>query len=99
MSAWPPVRAADLETRASLVRMSGPGAVLDVWLGDAAASSTLEADVRAVSAAGTRRLSALAVALGDVARRHKLEVRIIPRIGADGPSVLVLFGPRATRTR
>jgi len=79
--------------------MSGPGGILDVWLGDLAISSALETDVRAVCAAGTGGLPALAVALGDVARRHRLEVRIIPRIRVDGPSVLVLFGPRTTRAK
>ncbi|HKZ91732.1 MAG TPA: hypothetical protein VJZ50_06290 [Candidatus Limnocylindrales bacterium] len=41
----------------------------------------------------------MAVALGDVARRHKLEVRVIPRVDSTGPSVLVLFGRRTYRAK
>ncbi len=87
------------EARGPLLRVTGSSGVLDVWLGNSASASSLEADVRDVSAAGVRGLSALAVALGDVARRHRLEVRVIPRIDADGSRILVLFGPRTTRVK
>ncbi len=83
----------------SLLRVDGPSGVLRVWLGGAADRPLLEADVQAVSDRGIRRLPALAVALGDVARRHKLEVRVVPRVDADGPSVLVIFGTRRSRGR
>jgi hypothetical protein len=38
------------------------------------------------------------MALGDVAKLHKLEVRVIPRVDATGRTVLVLFGRRTHRT-
>ena len=87
------------QSRASLMRVVGPSGALDVWLGGAGDHSALEADVRDVSARGLRGLPALAVALGDVARRHKLEVRVIPRVDSSGPSVLVLFGRRTYRAK
>ena len=87
------------QSRASLMRVVGPSGALDVWLGGAGDHSALEADVRDVSARGLRGLPALAVALGDVARRHKLEVRVIPRVDSTGPSVLVLFGRRTYRAK
>lgn len=87
------------ESRPSLVRIVGPSGALDVWLGGAGDHSALEAEVRDVSAQGTGRLPALAIALGDVATRHKLEVRVIPRMDADGPRVLVLFGSRTHRAK
>ena len=70
-----------------------------MWLGGAGDHSALEADVRDVSARDIRGLPALAMALGDVATRHKLEVRVIPRMGSGGPSVLVLFGSRTYRAK
>jgi hypothetical protein len=79
--------------------VAGPGLPLDVWLGSAGDLSALEADVREMSARGLSDLSALAMALGDVAKRHKLEVRVIPRVDASGPTVLVLFGARTHRNR
>ena len=91
----PPANAAT----ASLLRLVGPSAVLDVWLGAVGDDSTLEADVRAVSARGIIGLPALAVALGDVAADHKLEVRVIPRMDSTGSSVLVLFGDRTYRAK
>jgi hypothetical protein len=69
-----------------------------VWLGCDGDTPALEADVRAVSDLGLRELPALAMALGDVARLHKLDVRVIPRIDATGHTVLVLFGRRTQRT-
>ncbi len=87
------------EPAQSLLRVVGPSGALDVWLGGPGDRATLEADVREVSERGLRRLPALAVALGDVARRHKLEVRVIPRLDANGPSVLVLFGRRTFRAK
>jgi len=45
------------------------------------------------------RFPAFAMALGDVAARHKLEVRVIPRMDSAGPSVLVLFGSRTYRSK
>ena len=45
------------------------------------------------------RFPALAMALGDVAVRNKLEVRVIPRMDSAGPSVLVLFGSRTYRSK
>ena len=87
------------KAKTSLLRLVGPTGALDVWLGDAGDHSALEADVRDVSARGIERLPALAVALGDVATRHKLEVRVIPRMDSGGPSVLVLFGSRTYRAK
>ena len=87
------------EAKGSLLRVTGPSGVLDVWLGAAGDSSALEADVRDVSARGIRDLAALAMALGDVATQHKLEVRVIPKMDAAGPSVLVLFGSRTYRAK
>src|SRR3972149_12323558 len=69
------------ESRASLLRVDGPSRALDVWLGGAGDHSALEADGRDGSARDIRGLPALAMALGDVATRHKLEVRVIPRMG------------------
>lgn len=85
--------------KASLLRVVGPSGALDVWLGDAGDDSALEADVRDVSARGIAGLPALAMALGDVATRHKLEVRVIPRMDSAGSSVLVLFGDRTYRAK
>jgi hypothetical protein len=85
--------------RDSLLRVVGPSGALDVWLGDAADRTGLEADVRDVSARDISGLPALAMALGDVAARHKLEVRVIPRMGSADPSVLVLFGRRTYRAK
>ncbi len=85
-------------SRASLLRVVGPSGALDVWLG-AGDHSALEADVRDVSARGIGTIQALATALGDVATRHKLEVRVIPRRDSSGPSVLVLFGSRTYRAK
>lgn len=70
-----------------------------MWLGAAGDHSALEADVRDVSARGIAGLPALAVALGDVATKHKLEVRVIPRMDSNGASVLVLFGRRTYRAK
>ena len=92
------MRPAD-DARASLLRIVGPNRALDVWLGDAGDHAALEADVRDVSARGLRDLPALAMAHGDVAARHKLEVRVIPRMDSAGPSVLVLFGSRTYRAK
>lgn len=87
------------KTKASLLRVVGPSGALDVWLGAAGDDSALEADVRDVSARGIAGLPALAMALGDVATRHKLEVRVIPRMDSAGSSVLVLFGNRTYRAK
>jgi hypothetical protein len=87
------------QAKASLVRVVGPNRALDVWLGDAGDRAALEADVRDVSDRDIKELPALAVALGDVASRHKLEVRVIPRFVPAGPSVLVLFGTRTHRAK
>jgi hypothetical protein len=84
---------------ASLLRVVGPSGPLDVWLGTSGDPSMLESDVRDVSARGLTERSALAMALGEVAKRHKLEVRVIPRMDPDGPTTLVLFGPRTHRAR
>jgi hypothetical protein len=91
--------AAAEEPKGSALRIDGPSGVLRVWLGGPGDRSALEADVRAVSDRGIRRLPALAVAFGDVARQRNLEVRVIPRIDADGRSVLVIFGKRSNRAR
>ena len=87
------------EPGTSLLRIVGPGGTLDVWLGSEIGRAGLEADVREASATASGHLPDLAMALGAVARRHKLEVRVIPRFGADGPSLLVLFGQRTYRAR
>ncbi len=87
------------DMKASLLHVVGPNRALDVWLGGPGDHAALEVDVRDVSAQGIRDLPALAVALGDVATRHKLEVRVIPRMDAAGPSVLVLFGARTYRAK
>jgi hypothetical protein len=92
------MRPAD-ESKASLKRVVGPSGALDVWLGGPGDHSALEADVRDVSTRGIRVLPVLAMALGDVATRHKLEVRVIPRMDSAGPSVLVLFGNRTYRAK
>jgi hypothetical protein len=81
------------------LRVVGPNRALDVWLGGAGDHSALEADVRGVSARGIRDLPALAMALGDVAASHKLEVRVIPRMDTTDPNVLVLFGSRTYRAK
>jgi len=70
-----------------------------VWLGCEGDPAALEADVRAVSDRGIRELPALAMALGDVARLHKLELRVIPRVDAAVGFILVLFGPRTHRAK
>jgi hypothetical protein len=80
------------EPPGSLLHVDGPSGALRVWFGGAGDRSALEADVREVSDRGIRRLAVLAVALGDV-------VRVVPRMQADGPSILVLFGSRANRAR
>ena len=85
--------------KASLLRVVGPGGALDVWLGATGDRSALEADVRDVSARGIGGLPALAMALGDVATKHKLEVRVIPRMDSAGSRVLVLFGSRTYRAK
>jgi hypothetical protein len=82
-----------------LLRVLGPSGALDVWLGCDGDLAALEADVRAVGARSLMGLPDLAMALGDVAKRHKLEVRVIPRAGSSGPSVLVLFGRRTNRAK
>jgi len=41
----------------------------------------------------------MAVALGEVARRHGLEVRVIPRVEAGVRFLLVIFGNRTPRFR
>lgn len=87
------------ESRPSLLRVVGASGVLDVWLGCDGDQSALEAEVRVVSAEGLGGLPALAIALGDIAKRHKLEVRVIPRMDSHGSSVLVLFGRRTYRAR
>jgi hypothetical protein len=43
--------------------------------------------------------SEAAVAFGDVARRHGLEVRVIPRLEAEDPFLLVIFGKRTAGFR
>jgi hypothetical protein len=88
-----------IESKTLLLRLDGPSGVLDVWLGEAGDHAALEADVRDVSARGTGSLPALAMALGAVASRHKLEVRVIPRMDVTGRSVLVLFGRRTYRAK
>ena len=85
--------------KASLLRVVGPSGALDVWLGAAGDHSALEADVRDVSARGIGGLPALAMALGAVATKHKLEVRVIPRMDSAGSCVLVLFGSRTYRAK
>ncbi len=92
------MRPAD-QAPASLMRVVGPSGALDVWLGAAGDRAALEADVRDVSARGIGTIQALAIALGDVATRHKLEVRVIPRVDSAGPCVLVLFGSRTYRAK
>ena len=82
-----------------MTRLVGPSGALDVWFGAQDDHAALEAEVRGVSAQGLRGYSDLALALGQVAQRHKLEVRVIPRTDARGPSVLVLFGPRTYRPK
>jgi hypothetical protein len=69
-----------------------------VWLGGSSDPAALEADVRAVSDAG-QRPAAAAVAFGDIARRHGLEVRVIPRVEADVRFLLVVFGKRTLGSR
>jgi hypothetical protein len=83
----------------TLLRLESTSHVLRVWLGGPGDHAALEADVREVAARGLARLATLAVALGKVAEMHKLGVRVIPRIDADGPSVLVIFGKRTARPK
>lgn len=80
------------------VRIHGPSGLLHVWLGGASDPVALEADVRAVSDEGRPR-AAVAVAFGEVARRHGIEVRVIPRAEAGVQFLLVLFGGRTPRFR
>jgi len=80
------------------VRMLGPNGPLHVWLGGASDPDALEADVRAVSDVHLPR-AGVAVAFGEVARRHGLEVRVIPRVEAGVRCLLVLFGGRTPRFR
>jgi hypothetical protein len=75
------------------LQLDGPSGLLRVWLGGSSDPAALEADVRAVSASGQPR-PAIAVALGEVARRHRLEVRVIPRVEAGVRILLVVFGRR-----
>lgn len=84
---------------ARTIRIIGPAGVLDVWLGTAGDLEALERDVREVSAQATDRISTLAVAMGEVARRHRLEVRVIPRTDQPDPSILVVFGARTYRPK
>lgn len=84
---------------ARTLRIVGPAGAIDVWLGDCRDPAALETDVREVSARGLSRISALAVAMGEVARRHRLEARVIPRKDKQDPSVLVIFGSRTHRPR
>jgi hypothetical protein len=79
------------------MRMVGPSGALEVWLGAMDDRATLEAEVRAVGVSGTGQLSDLAMALGDIARRHHLDVRVITKMGVGDPRLLVFFGPRAQR--
>ena len=96
----PPIpRATDARRPAERrVQIHGPAGALHVWLGGATDLGALEADVRAVSDAGHPR-SAAAVAFGDVARRHGVEVRVIPRVEAGVQFLLVVFGKRVSRYR
>lgn len=96
----PPIpRAADVGRPADrYVQIHGPAGALHVWLRGATDLGALEADVRAVSEAGHPRPAA-AVAFGDVARRHGVEVRVIPREDAGVHVLLVVFGKRLTRYR
>lgn len=80
-----------------LLRLDAKPHVLRVWLGGPDEQGALEADVREVAGREIARLSTLAVALGAVAERHKLGVRVVPRIDDDGESVLVIFGRRKAR--
>jgi hypothetical protein len=80
------------------VRIHGPSGLLHVWLGGASDPVALEADVRAVSDEGQPRAAA-AVAFGEIARRHGIEVRVIPRAEAGVHFLLVLFGGRTPRFR
>lgn len=84
---------------AKTLRIVGPSGALDVWLGDCGDRVALETDVREVSARGFSRISVLAVAMGEVARRHRLEARVIPRTDKRDPSILVVFGSRTHRPR
>ncbi|MDA8202101.1 MAG: hypothetical protein M0Z49_04955 [Chloroflexi bacterium] len=71
----------------------GPSGAIRVMFLNSVGTAELEADVREVAQRTSPR-PALAVAFGDVARRHKLEVRVVPRVGLSGPVVLVIFGTR-----
>ncbi len=75
------------------VHLAGPTGPMRVWLGNGAHRSRLEADVRALSASGLGR-AGTATGLGDIARRHELEVRVIPRVEEGIACLLVLFGKR-----
>ena len=80
------------------VQLRGPGGAVHAWLGGPSDPAALEADVRAVTDASQPRSNA-AVAFGDVARRHGLEVRVIPRVEAEVSFLLVIFGKRTPRFR
>jgi hypothetical protein len=80
------------------VQLRGPGGAVHAWLGGPSDPAALEADVRAVTDASQPRSDA-AVAFGDVARRHGLEVRVIPRVEAEDSFLLVIFGKRTPRFR
>ena len=80
------------------VQLRGPGGAVHAWLGGPIDPAALEADVRAVTDSNQPRSEA-AVAFGDVARRHGLEVRVIPRVEAEVSFLLVIFGKRTPRFR
>jgi hypothetical protein len=80
------------------VQLRGPGGAVHLWLGGSSDPTSLEADCRAVTDVGQARSEA-AVAFGDVARRHGLEVRVIPRVEAEASFLLVVFGKRTPRIR
>ncbi len=85
-----PTRTEPVDERLNLV---GPNGAIRVMFLSSVGTAELETDVREVVQRSSPR-PALAVALGDVARRHKLEVRVVPRVGLGGPVVLVIFGTR-----
>ena len=80
------------------VQLRGPGGAVHAWLGGPSDPAALEADVRAVTDSNQPRSEA-AVAFGDIARRHGLEVRVIPRVEAEVSFLLVIFGKRTPRFR
>jgi hypothetical protein len=80
------------------VHLAEPTGRMRVWLGDRAHRTRLEADVRALSASGLGR-AGTATGLGDIARRHELEVRVIPRVEDGIACLLVLFGKRLGTSR